>query len=204
MSLDDQPATPVEVSEDGTPVGPLAVQYVPQIMTNWCWAACIEMVFRFNGRQINKCDVVTKELPIRGRPDDPNIQLPCTTLQLASPTSDITCGEDTPCQIYNFWFQGQELPCKLNGPPDLPVSDVIAIIKTQIGTRQQPIHTQDSFHARVVAGYILDSSQQIDQVYILDPDPSKGLGWRNFTDFDWTTMTLFYDFGVPVEDPCSR
>src|SRR5258708_6980444 len=42
------------VQPDGLPI-----TCVLQGRTQWCWAACSEMVLRFNGRQIDKCTVAS-------------------------------------------------------------------------------------------------------------------------------------------------
>ena len=37
-----------------------------QIQSNWCWAACVQMVLNYHGLQVNQLDVVTR---IYGSPD---------------------------------------------------------------------------------------------------------------------------------------
>jgi hypothetical protein len=41
---------------------PLAVPYIKQEQTNWCWAACCEMVFDFNSVvTVRQCDMATSQ-----------------------------------------------------------------------------------------------------------------------------------------------
>jgi hypothetical protein len=41
--------------------GVLPVPYMRQQQTNWCWAACCEMVFQFNAVTVQQCDMATAQ-----------------------------------------------------------------------------------------------------------------------------------------------
>jgi hypothetical protein len=62
-SLDDIAVLPVEVpAAPGEPNKRLVVQTVRQVRDMWCWAACAEMVLRFFGASLDKCNVAGLQL----------------------------------------------------------------------------------------------------------------------------------------------
>ena len=200
MSLHVDEGTSVTAEPEASNM--LAVNYVDQVMTHWCWAACAEMIFTFKGMDISKCDVVKRDLEILfGAANDTTLQNPCGQPSSdAALSSNIACMSNTPSYVYNCWFH---LYCARQGP-GLSTSGITNLIKNQIDLAT-PIHMQDSFHAVVITGYHVDGSGDITDLNINDPDSGTGVGVQDFNDpdyFDWPHTTFFYDFGNNSGFPC--
>jgi Papain-like cysteine protease AvrRpt2 len=61
--LDDVAVLPVEMTPaPGQPNERLGVRTIMQVKEMWCWAACAEMVLRFFGASLDKCNVAGLQL----------------------------------------------------------------------------------------------------------------------------------------------
>ena len=58
-----------------------SVNYGEQIQSNWCWAACVQMVLNYHGLKVNQLDVVTR---IYG---SPNVNEPANEQQILTALS---------------------------------------------------------------------------------------------------------------------
>src|ERR1700722_7378285 len=52
---------PFAAPAPGASAQPLNVPYFSQEQMNWCWAACCEMLFEYNGDNVSQCELATNQ-----------------------------------------------------------------------------------------------------------------------------------------------
>jgi hypothetical protein len=149
----------------------LSIAPVIQKQSQWCWAACVEMVLTYYQRPAEQCAVVAAKLGIEGQPGT----LVCGhdgQFALAA------CDHKTMDDVWRaFQIKSQALP---NGDPLMQVP--FETIKEEIDGHKRPLEIGlkwdpehgDGGHAILVKGWTSVGGE--DAVLVNDPLPSSRLG----------------------------
>ena len=151
-----------------------------QKCANWCWAACIEGIFRTSGRSVSQTRIVSR---LFGRPD---ICLPATGPQIIN-------------TINGSWQTDSGAPFQASAMPlvDLQMRVVqpnaIARVANEL-SRGRPLINGALGHATVLTAmsYIMDrfGNYQITELIVRDPMPGPSFGRRRLTPME-TAQTIF-------------
>jgi hypothetical protein len=149
MALRAQTFIPVATLQPVQWIGPV-LPYSEQLLTQWCWAACVEMVMKMAESQ---CDVASRRLaPLHCCTGKPN---PCDGNWLPGKANDDECNRPVDvAKIEELWAWYLGAGPQRSYPAVLPKDDLVD--ELQDGRAVQPrvwLTMQRSWHVILVVGY---------------------------------------------------
>lgn len=129
-----------------------------QLMSQWCWAACIEMICKFNGVRLSQQSIVNRIYGgIQNLPADDRVLTSALNAQ---------------------WVSDDGVPFKISAKvfsPALGLADVSNQRVVDDLKAERPLLNGSGSHATIVArvDYIMSSAgqPQIERVHVIDPYP---------------------------------
>lgn len=160
-----------------SPNNPLGVIWIKQKQTEWCWAACADMVLDFY--------------------QDPNVDQ-CHLANSASGAAGGTCCANPTSQTCNRPLSDAEISqlWTTHGIQRIPRASQVAFLEIQIEiTAGRPVEVAWSRnvgdHLVIVHGWRVTSAGE--EVYVNDPAKGGGEGWMSFLDLRTARGTGFWD-----------
>jgi hypothetical protein len=133
---------------------PLKIPLVRQKLSLWCWAACAEMVLRYYGEKVDKCEVANWLLKREN----------CCVPNGINRACNRECDEADVCRIYNNWRIHCSSPIDASVPFTTLQDELCANRPVQAGFGQAGAALG---HLLLVTGWYISDSEQ--WVVINDP-----------------------------------
>jgi hypothetical protein len=144
------------------PLARLAKTYAAQSKSEWCWAACISMLFGYNGHPVTQRNVVKGAYGT-----DANMPASHFTLMNALNRTWVDEGGNS------FTVSTSHMYCPEAGDVDLTNAEMIETLK-----RETPILFCTSQHAMILTsmGFVQSRfGMQVSEAWVMDPWPGNGL-----------------------------
>lgn len=161
----DQRCMPTPIGESCSafiPLGKLDKSYAAQHMTEWCWAACISMLFGYNGHRVSQRRIVKEAYGTVG-----NMPANYATL-MNSLNRDWKDDRGA-----TFSVSTDHMYCPEAGDADLTNDEMIDRLRDE-----SPILFCTAAHAMILTSMSFVQTQlgvQVTEAWVMDPWPGNGL-----------------------------